>query len=82
LDHIIDWKKYCVWVDECDIKRIDQILLDFHSGLSNDDFIELQHNIRTLWLEWIRPEAYLGKFHLHIETIQNRTPITRSLGSY
>ena len=82
LDDIIDWKKYCVWVDEKDINKIDQILLDFHHGLTNDDFIELQYNIRNLWMEWIRPEAYLGKFHLHIENILSRPPITRSLGSY
>lgn len=82
LDDIIDWKKHCVWVDEQDINKIDQILLDFHHGLTNDDFVELQYNIRNLWLEWIRPEAYLGKFHQHIENIRSKPPIIPSSGSY
>ena len=63
LDDIIDWKKYCVWVEQEDINKLDQILLDFHNDLTNDDFEELQYNIRNLWLDWIRPKAYFGKFH-------------------
>lgn len=58
LDSVIDWKKYCVWVEEGDIKKIDQILLDFHSGLSNTDFEELQTNIRKLWEERICTTAF------------------------
>jgi hypothetical protein len=73
LDDIIDWKKYCVWVEEDEIERIDQLLLDFHHGLSNDDFINMQIKIRNLWIEWIEDEAYLGKFHLHLQRYIQRS---------
>lgn len=67
LDDIIDWKKYCVWVEENEIERIDQILLDFHNSLNNVEFTEMQVKIRNLWFEWIQDKAFLNKFHLHLQ---------------
>lgn len=61
-DSIIDWKKYCVWVEESDINKIDQILLDFHNDLSNDDFEYLQFKIRKLWEDMICSSAFFNNF--------------------
>lgn len=66
LDDIIDWKKYCVWIEEDELEKIDELLLEFHDSLSEDDFIELQIKIRNLWLEWIQDKAFLSKFHIHL----------------
>ena len=30
----IDWKELCLWVDENDLDRIGEIVLDFHSSIS------------------------------------------------
>lgn len=67
-DFLIDWKKYCVWVEEKDIDRVDEILLQFHHSLSNDDFKQLQINIRSLWDEWISPQGFFKNFDKHFST--------------
>lgn len=66
-EDIIDWRKICVWVEEDEIDRIDQVLLDFHNDLSNDDFEELQFKIRSVWDTWIKPEAYFSFFEKNIK---------------
>ena len=65
-DFFIDWKKYCVWVEESEIDRVDELLLDFHHRLTNDDFMELQINIRKLWNEWISPQGFFKNFDKHL----------------
>jgi hypothetical protein len=67
-DGVVDWRKYCVWVEQEDIDRIDQILLDFHCSLSNTEFEEKQFNIRKLWDERIKPAAYYGNFHQFLKS--------------
>jgi hypothetical protein len=64
-DFIIDWKKYCVWVESKDLYRIDQILLDFHNSFNDNEFIELQINIRKIWEDWISDDAFVKKFYKH-----------------
>ena len=59
-DFIIDWKKYCVWVEQDEIEYIDEILIDFHNSLSKSDFKELQHDIRKIWDDWIAPKAFFN----------------------
>lgn len=66
-DFIIDWKKYCVWVEESDIDSVDKIIADFHNKLSPDEFIELQHNCRKLWEEWLSPEGFFANFYRHFD---------------
>ncbi|MFP5042058.1 exostosin family protein [Parasediminibacterium sp. JCM 36343] len=57
-DHIIDWKKYCVWVEEKDIDNIANIVADFHNNISNDDFLAMQKNARAIWLEYLSPVGF------------------------
>jgi hypothetical protein len=54
----IDWKKYCVWIDESQLSAIDRIVADFHNGLSDKQFEQLQRDCRRLWEEYLRPEGY------------------------
>lgn len=74
LDFQIDWKKYCVWVEESDVNKIDQILLDFHNDLSDDDFQELQVNIRKIWDEHICPTAFYSNMECHFRHIGMLNP--------
>ena len=46
-ENIIDWK-LCLWVDENDINKIGQIILDFHSSMSNDEFKEIDKVQRNM----------------------------------
>lgn len=64
-DFIINWKDYCVWVEENEIENIEEIILQFHNSLSPKRFKELQFECRKLWEEWISPLGYFSKFELH-----------------
>lgn len=48
-DNIIDWKKYCVWVEKDEITHIGDILTRFHDSLSDEQFKQLQKDCRALW---------------------------------
>lgn len=57
-DHIIDWKKYCVWVDSAEVDRIADKVSEFHENISSKEFEEMQLSIRRLYEEWISPVGF------------------------
>ncbi|WP_299291050.1 exostosin family protein [uncultured Mucilaginibacter sp.] len=65
-DFLIDWKKYCVWVEEADISRIPEKVLEFHNKLSNEEFKALQVEIRNLWKTYFTPEGFFKNLHLYL----------------
>jgi hypothetical protein len=72
-DSVIDWKKYCVWIDEKEIPYIAEKVAEFHSNISDKEFIDLQHECRKLWKNWLSSEGFFTNFHLHFQA--NRTSI-------
>ncbi|MBE7382487.1 MAG: exostosin family protein [Leptolyngbya sp. SIO1E4] len=64
-DFAIDWKKYCVWIDENDLPNIAEKIADFHEKLSAEEFIDLQYNCRKLWKEWLSPEGFYSNLYRH-----------------
>ncbi|MFA6922795.1 MAG: exostosin family protein [Bacteroidales bacterium] len=71
-DFCIDWKKYVVWVEENEINKIDKILLDFHNSISDEEFLNLQLNIRKLYEEYISPSGFINNIHNHFEYLELR----------
>lgn len=67
-DFIIDWKKYCVWVEEKDIHKIPEKVLEFHQKLSSEQFKNLQIEIRNIWLKYFTPEGFYKHLYLHLDT--------------
>lgn len=67
LEFDIDWRDYCVWVDEAEIDRIGERVLEFHESLDERGFEELQHACRRLWETRISPEGFFASFHRHFE---------------
>lgn len=65
----IDWKKYCVWVDESEIPQVAEKVADFHSRISPQDFVAMQHESRKLWEQWLSPEGFFANFYQHFETL-------------
>ncbi|WP_179338034.1 exostosin domain-containing protein [Winogradskyella ludwigii] len=51
LEKKIDWKKHVVWVDYNDRHRIDEILLEFHQNLNEEDLMLLFKKNRKIWKE-------------------------------
>lgn len=61
----IDWKRYCVWVDEQEVDLIAERVAEFHESLAPDGFVELQKQCRRLWEEWLSPVGFFSNFHRH-----------------
>ena len=62
-DKWIDWTQYCVWVEERDLPRVADIVLDFHERISPRRFQELQKACRQLWLDWLSPQGFFSNFY-------------------
>jgi len=63
----IDWRKYCVWVDIKELPFIAEKIAEFHDAISPQDFLELQYQCRQFWGEWLSPEGFFQKIHLHFK---------------
>ncbi len=48
-DNIIDWKRYCVWVEAHELHRLGDIVSGFHEALSPEEFKQRQQECRALW---------------------------------
>lgn len=66
----IDWKTYCVWVDEKDVAMIGERVAQFHDALSPQEFVDLQYRCRRLWERYLSPEGFFENFHLHLPVAQ------------
>ncbi|MFC1878380.1 exostosin family protein [Chloroflexota bacterium] len=66
-DHLVDWRRYTLWVDQREIDRLPHMLLDFHHSLSAADFIELQFKIRQFWQQWLSFSGFFSNFETHFQ---------------
>lgn len=53
LKDIIRWKDHVVWVEEKEIGRIGDVILEFHQRLSPDEFQALQERNRQIWKQYL-----------------------------
>jgi hypothetical protein len=63
----LDWRDHCVWVEEEDLPRIGEKVVEFHEQLSEQEFVDLQHHCRRLWERYISPEGFFSNFHRHFD---------------
>jgi Exostosin family len=63
----IDWKKFCIWVEEDDLPYLGDRICEFHNRLTPQQFQELQLNCRKLWLEWLSPQGFHANFYRYFE---------------
>ena len=64
-DFEIDWKDYCIWINQNELHLIDEKIAEFHEKISDKDFIDLQHECCKLWKNWLSPEGFFTNFHKH-----------------
>jgi len=69
-DFAIDWKNYCVWVEQDEIHLIAEKVAEFHNNLSESDFVDLQHECRKIWQEWISPEGFFANIHRCVKRVE------------
>lgn len=65
-DFAVDWRQYCIWVPESELRHIDEIVADFHAALSPDEFEELQLRCYQFWREWLSPEGFAANLFRHL----------------
>ncbi len=63
LGEVIDWESHAIICKEEEIKRLPQIIHDFHTNISEEKLVQLQKNNRQLWLEKLSREAYFITMH-------------------
>jgi Exostosin family len=64
-DFLVEWRDYCVWVDEREVDLIADRVSSFHENLNDKDFVELQRECRRVWEEFVSPLGFFGNFHRH-----------------
>ena len=67
LDFDIAWREHCVWVDETEIDRIGDRILEFHDSVDEGEFEERQRACRDLWETHISPQGFFSSFHRHFD---------------
>jgi len=68
-DFAVDWKRFCVWVDQVDLRSVADRVAEFHASISGEEFEELQVACRRFWEEWLSPEAFFANFHRHLDVM-------------
>jgi uncharacterized protein YprB with RNaseH-like and TPR domain len=54
-------------VSESELPFIAKKVADFHDSLSPQEFIDLQHECRKLWQQWLSPEGFFANFYRYFE---------------
>jgi hypothetical protein len=65
LEFEIDWRVHCVWVDEGELDRIADRVLDFHESLDDSELAERQRLNRRLWEAHLSPEGFFASLRRH-----------------
>ncbi|MDX2097388.1 MAG: exostosin family protein [Leptolyngbyaceae cyanobacterium bins.59] len=68
-DSQIDWRNHAVWVEEKELHRLPEKILEFHNSLSPQEFTNLQIECRRLWEKWLAPEGFFANFYHHFEPL-------------
>ena len=70
-DFSINWKDYCIWINEQETHLIGEKIADFHNRISSRQFIELQVECRKLWENWLSPEGFFSNFYRHFTEVEH-----------
>jgi hypothetical protein len=66
----IDYKNYCVWVEENELSQADKILHTFHENISEENFMSLQRSCRSVWQRYLSTEGFFANFYKHFTFIR------------
>ena len=65
-DHVIDWKKKCLWTEEENIDAVGNAVSEFHRNISADEYQKLQGELRNLWVEYLSPLGFYKNLRLFL----------------
>jgi hypothetical protein len=67
-DQVVDWRRYCVWIDSSEVSNISRKVIEFHNALSSEEFMARQQECRRLWQDWLSADGYWSQFWHHFAT--------------
>lgn len=70
-DFEIEWKKYCVWIEEKDLPSISEKLIEFHEMISPQEFVDLQYECRKVWKDFLSPEGFFSNLYRHFKIYES-----------
>jgi hypothetical protein len=70
--NVIDYRRYCVWISEADIRKTPSIIGEFHQALSAEAFQDLQQQCRRLWLERLSRDGFYRHFSDHFPELSGK----------
>lgn len=63
MENKINWKKQMVWIEEKELDKLNDIILDFHNKISDTDFTDLQKTNRMLYEKYLSPIGYFNNLN-------------------
>lgn len=55
---VIKWKELMVWVPAAEVDRTAEYILDFHSSIHPDEFVQRQHKLRELYEKYLTTQGF------------------------
>jgi len=71
----INWSDICIWVDASELKRIGEIVIDYHHSMTNNQFVEKQVYCRELWIKYLSKEGFYNHFQMYLKNQLNSSII-------
>jgi hypothetical protein len=62
-ENLINWKKHTIWIEEKDIKNIEQHIVNFHKFISDEDLKKMQIENRKIYEDYLSPQGYFKNLH-------------------
>ena len=56
----VDWSKLMVVIDENDVNRLPEAVMDFHSCINDESYQGIQSDCRSAWERYLTPEGLAG----------------------
>jgi hypothetical protein len=68
-EHLIEWKRYCVWVEAEELEQLPARVADHHASFDAQGFEELQLACRALWKEHLSYSGFFTHFFSHFRQV-------------
>ena len=63
LEGKVDWKNIVLWIEEGELDNIVEKIHDYHSAMTNNQFIEKQQYCREIWETYLSKEGFIKHYH-------------------
>ena len=62
-DDFVDWFSFFPTIEYHEIDKIEERILEFHSNMDNESYIELQKTLRSLWEQFLSPTGFFQNIY-------------------